>query len=156
MHPETDVRLLLQECEKAESFVELSLIAIAELRKFKDGAEIVCGPVTTGGRGNVEENLTIFSRTIMTLQQQGRYVFNQMPYEKKIFFLTRRWQEENPEVAHEYHAPVLEGFYAPLFRTGLIRQGLFLPGWESSKGARWERQQFVQLGIEICDLTTIE
>lgn len=152
MHPETDVRWLTEECNKAESFAELALIAIAELRKFQNGTEIVCGPITTGGRGNAEENLKVFAKAIRALQQRGRHVFNQMPYEERIFLLTRRWQEENPAIASEYHGPVLEQFYAPLFRTRLIRRGWFLPGWELSKGARWERQLFVQVGIEICDL----
>lgn len=152
MHPTTCVQWLATECNKTQTFAELSLIAVAELRKFKDGAEILCGPITTGGRGNVEENLQVFATTIHTLQQQGRSIFNQMPYEERIFYLTRCWKEQNPSVAAEYHTPILDGFYAPLFKTGIIRRGLFLPGWKSSRGARWERQQFFELGIEVQDL----
>ena len=152
MHHETDREWLMGECAKADSFAGLVPLAIAELRKFPDGGEVVCGPISTGGRG-LESNFQIFSHTIKILQQQGRPIFSQVSYEERIFFFRRRWQESDPARAGQYYMPILEEFYHPIIQTGLIRKGWFIPGWESSFGARWEREQLIAMKADIRDLS---
>ena len=152
MHPQTDSALLAAQCSRATCFEELTAIALSELHKFPQGAEVVCGPISTGGRGSVLENLRIFSATIHALQGLGIPVFSQMPYEEKIFHFRNRWRTEDPTRVNQYYTPILLEFYHPLIQTGLIKKGWFIPGWESSTGAQWERIEFQKLGIEICDL----
>jgi hypothetical protein len=154
MHHETDIEWLLRECKNADSFAELVPIAIDELKKFADGAEVVCGPITTGGRGSIEANLAVFNGSIRALQQEGRPVFNQVPYEERFFFFKKRWLAADPTRAGQYYMPILEEFYLPIFQTGLIKRGWFIPGWESSFGTRWERKTLPEHGAEIHDLTT--
>ena len=101
----------------------------------------------------MEVNFTIFSGAINALQQQGRPIFSQIPYEERIFFFRKRWQESDPAHAGQYYMPILLEFYHPIIQTGLIRKGWFIPGWESSFGARWERERLVEMKAEICDLT---
>lgn len=155
MHYKTDAEQFAKECAKADSFSELVPLAIAELQKFSDGAEVVCGPISTGGRGNVDTNLKVFSASIAKLQDEGRPIFSQVPYEERIFTFRKRWQESDSSRNGQYYMPILDEFYYPLFQTGLIKKGWFIPGWESSFGARWEREQITGIGAEIEDLSEV-
>ncbi len=44
---------------------------------------------------------------------------------------------------------LLEEFYLPMFKSGLIKILCFLPGWQNSIGATWEHEQAKKLGIPI-------
>lgn len=153
MHHATDPAWLAQECAKANSFAELVPIAMSELHKYAHGVEVVCGPISTGGRGSIDANIAVFTATIAGLREHGRPVFNPVPYEDRIFFFKKRWYESSPENAGKYYMPILEEFYLPLIQTGRIKRGWFIPGWESSFGAQWERQQLTDAGAEIFDIT---
>ncbi len=152
MHHETDIEQFKRDCATADSFAELLPIALSELRKFPNGAEMVCGPISTGGRGNPEENLRIFNLAIRQLQREGRPIFSQLPYEERIFFFRNRWRAEDPVRLTQYFMPILEDFYRPIMQTGLIKRGWFIPGWESSFGTRWERSELTGAGIEVVDI----
>ena len=152
MHHDTNVQMFEEKVARTESFEQLAELAMRELCKFSDGAALVCGPITTGGLGNVPDNLALFSTTIVRLQGYGRDIFTQMPYEKNgIFRLTRKWKDANPNDS-DYHAPVLESFYRPLFESGYVNEGIFLPDWKSSRGACWERALLTELRITVSDL----
>lgn len=153
MHPSTNIDCLVGRCQMAKDFSELVAIATEELEKFIEGAHIVCGPISTGGRGNPEDNLKVFSTTIQLLKENGYPIFSQMPYEERIFHFRNQWWEENPDKHGEYFMPILEDFYLPLFRTKMIDIAWFIPGWESSFGARWERQQLLNHGARFMDLS---
>lgn len=152
MHPNTDIEWLTKECAKTRSLRGLAAIALKELQKFTAGAEMVCGPISTGGRGSAQENLRVFNAAIKALQQNERPIFSQMPYEDCIFLFRKRWQAKDISRANQYYLPILEQFYRPLMRSGILTRGWFIPGWESSLGARWERAELAAAGIEICDL----
>ncbi len=154
MHHETDAEWHRLECLCADSFAELVAIAINELHKFPTGCELVCGPITTGGRGSVAENIAVFNATIQALQAQGRPIFSQLPYEERIFFFRKRWLDADPLRKGQYYMPILEDFYHPLIKTGHIKKGWFIPGWESSLGATWERQHLTETAVEVCDLSS--
>lgn len=153
MHPNTDPAWLAGECAQATNFAELLEVALAQLRKFDGEAEIVCGPITTGGRGSHVENLHVFNVTIERLLQEGRPIFNQIPYEAKIFELRDQWRKADATNLNEYFTPILTDFYGPLFRERIIRKAWFIPGWRSSQGARWERRELVVLGTDLTDLS---
>ena len=151
MHKETPHDWLVRECAQAKTFAELAQVGLRELEKFGGHAEIVCGPITTGGLGTPELNLTVFSCVITSLSYD-RSIFNQAPYEYKVDDLRNRWRAEDPARVGQYCEPILTEFYGPLFHSGVIKKGHFIPGWQSSKGAMWERVQMQELGIEVYDL----
>lgn len=154
MHLRTDVAVLRMVCAKAETFEKLAAIARAELAKFSGDAEIVCGPITTGGRGSIEKNLEVFEAVIGRMLRKGRPLFNQMPYETQLFALRRVWRPQESWMARSWYEPVLEEFYLPLFTAGRIKRAWFIPGWKSSKGAQWERDMLPRHNrVSLVDLT---
>jgi hypothetical protein len=155
MYIDTDEAMLRALCDEARSFGELVGFATIELSKFPEKAEIVCGPITTGGQGSVEKNLKVFNGAIKGLIAQGRPVFNQMPYETALFRLRAEYErlaERNPD-DKTYNPVVLEEFYRPLFQTRQFLRAWFLPGWRSSQGACWERGVLLALGADVTDLS---
>jgi hypothetical protein len=151
MHHATDRTEYAAKCATATCFADLAAIAIEELQKFPDGADMVCGPISSGGRGSVAENLRVFDAVIAGLVAEGVPLFAQTVYEEKMQELKRKAIAEGWE--GEYYMPILEEFYLPLFEAGLIKRGWFIPGWNSSIGASWEREQLQALGREIIDLS---
>ncbi|OGD71046.1 hypothetical protein A3A84_02760 [Candidatus Collierbacteria bacterium RIFCSPLOWO2_01_FULL_50_23] len=124
--------------ETFEDLLEIALYEIAQLPAAPVG--IVCGPVTSGGMGNMEENIAHFRRWINKLQSQGGNIFDQMPYEAPMQRIK----------ATPYYDPtrdhLLETFYGTLFRSGLIDVWYFIPGWQDSYGATWEHDLVKSLG----------
>lgn len=131
----------------ANSFYELSNLALNQLRDLGK-VSIVCGPITTGGRGSAEENVKAMKAVIKHLVERGFVVFDQFPFEGTLWTLKDEWVK-NGGVG--YCMPILEEFYKPLYASGFIIEAHFLPGWESSFGARWERDLLTDLKIQIVD-----
>ncbi len=155
MYMNTDEAMLRALCNEARSFAELAGFATIELSKFPEQAEIVCGPITTGGQGSIEKNLEVFTGAIKGLIRQGRPVFNQMPYETALFRLRAEHDERSGRDPNDktYNTVVLDEFYLPLFMTRQFSRAWFLPGWRSSQGARWERQTLSSLYVVNYDLS---
>ena len=136
----------------AESFEALAKIAVANLAEQR-GLSMVCGPLSTGGTGNSQYNFEIFNAVVRALERRGCELFDQIPYEFGIRRLQHVWREAGNV---GYCMPILEVFYAQIFETGVIIEGWFIPGWNSSHGARWERKKFTERGCLIRDLTLEE
>jgi len=132
--------------QRAPTFADLAKIAIDEIRGFDGKAEIVCGPITTGGTGNVVTNLLLFNYAIQLLQRAGRPMFSQMPYEAGIAELAHTWRQKNPKAS--YCTPILTEFYARIFLPKFVRRAWFLPDWQTSHGAKWERKHLSTHQIE--------
>jgi hypothetical protein len=49
---------------------------------------------------------------------------------------------------------ILEIFYKGLFDSGYIDEVYFLPDWQSSIGASWERKTIADFGIKIGEYPT--
>ncbi len=134
----------------AESdFRRLGEIAVRELCK-SGASQIVCGPITTGGLGSHEKNLRAFDMTVQRLLSEGNPLFNQVPYEDPLKQMEIIWLAANPKAP--YCAPILEDFYRTLFMTRRFKIAWFIPGWESSKGATWERNLLGSLGAQFYDI----
>lgn len=103
----------------------------------------VCGPISTGGRGSREANMKYFSQAIDFGIENGLVIFDQRPFESVI----KRLSPEHTETSYDLR--ILTDFYEPLFRSGRVGCLLFLPGWETSRGARWERQMGRSLGLRV-------
>lgn len=133
----------------AQSFEELADIAINNLPQG-ESLSVVCGPLSTGGTKNHAYNIDIFIATISGLRESGLLMFDQTPYEYGLYRLACEWEKAGNT---GYCFPILDVFYAKVFETRRITKGHFLPGWESSTGARWEREKLIGLGCQIEDLT---
>lgn len=133
----------------ADSFEALADIAVASLAG-KKGLSIACGPISTGGTGNQLRNFEVFNATIRGLERRGVSLFNQVTYEYGMRHLAHAWEAEGNI---GYCMPILTVFYARLFESGAIVEGWFIPGWQSSLGARWEREKLTREQCVIHDLS---
>ena len=138
--------------ELVQSYWELAEIATVQIiprmlaKRANHPLGQVCGPITTGGLGDRWLNLHRFHSTITALRRDGHHIFTQMPFEPALVRLAEA------DKKHGRVCQILEGFYLPLFRSGLIRQVFFMPDWATSAGASWERKLVAELGLEIIDL----
>jgi hypothetical protein len=138
---------------QASSFKGLCVAALRVLSRMTGNIIQVCGPISTGGVGSVEGNIKKLQETIIGLSERGFVVFDQMPLEQKISELVLIWKKENP--AEKYCHPILEDLYKPIFESGFIKELWFLPDWQSSHGAKWERLQAKRLNIKIVDIESL-
>lgn len=135
----------LQRIKEAKNYRELCEIAaevVDNARACNPGKPIamVCGPISTGGKGSREENLRVFAQAIDRISGDGLLVFSQMPFEDDM----ARIYQSDPSLQG---LRLLEEFYLPIFKTRQIKLLCFLPGWEKSTGATWEHEQAKKLMI---------
>lgn len=131
---------------QVSNFEDLAQIAISVLSRMKEaGHEIVqiCGPYTTGGLGSPELNGKRFEEARKAAESRGFIVFDQMPFEDAIKRIVTSYNLP----PGEYCQDILDVFYRRIFESGYISKFLFIPGWESSKGARWEHEEAEKIGI---------
>ena len=137
----------LKRIENASSYKNLLAVAVHVLCAMRNEhplkpIAIICGPISTGGKGSRETNLKIFNRAIDKIVSDGLLVFSQMPFEDDM----ERIFKSNPELQG---LRLLEEFYLPIFELSFIKLMCFLPGWRSSVGATWEHEQAKKLKIPI-------
>lgn len=94
--------------ENAESFTDLTEIAFRIIKRMPQSISMVCGPIATGGKGNIEENLKVFKRTIQTLVNNGENIFSQIPFEGAMQRI-----KQNPQ--YQGASQLLDEFYLPIF-----------------------------------------
>ncbi len=128
------------------TYEDLVRHAKQQISDMDKGAEIVCGPITTGGFGHPGYNTLLFNHAIELLLVEGRPIFNQIPYEFQLARLESEWKGVN---GNGYCHPILTEFYQPLFESNLFTRAWFLPGWERSTGATWEHTLLSSMGCAI-------
>lgn len=134
-----------RDLEKAQSFSDLVPIALRIIKRMPQPVATVSGPVSTGGRGSIEANLHLLAAAVNQAYAKGISLFDQNPFEARL-------QELKTKIPYEgYRHDLLDEFYKPVFESGLITRMYFLPDWETSTGARWERAECERLGIEAAD-----
>ncbi len=144
-------RKILKQIASATDYKSLNsigmniLMAMLHEHPFKPIA-MICGPISTGGKGSRNENLKIFSRAIDRASAGGLFVFSQMPFENDM----ERIYKSNQNLQG---TRLLEEFYLPMFNSGLIKLLCFIPDWEHSVGARWKHEQAEVLHIPRIDLS---
>lgn len=129
----------LESCGNPTDLLGVAMRIIDRMPKENLGQ--VCGPITTGGKGNIVDNLKFFNETIKKLQLEGYNIFDQMPFEDPMQSLKNK--------PNGNYKDILLDFYYPVFKSGHIKKLYFMPGWENSKGAVWEHDIAKELGIEI-------
>jgi hypothetical protein len=136
-----------EDLEMASTMGYLAAVANSVLFRMKKskGPRIVqiCGPMTTGGLGSQEANMLRFKRAIVVAEHHGLAVFNQIYLEDAINRIT------GYKAGGEYFVDILEILYRKIFESGYVNKVLFLPDWQSSVGACWERELLMKLGISI-------
>ena len=135
--------------DSVKTFEELADIGIETLKQMSlSGKPIVqiCGPITTGGFGNHKKNLAYLEKAIKLANKKGLQVFDQTLFDNAMSKLSVKYTEMN-----EYNTPVLETFYRKVFESGLIAKVIFLPDWQSSKGATWERNVASRFHMKVED-----
>lgn len=113
----------MDDIQKLEQLVQET---VEELKRMAQPVVRVCGPLTTGGFG-YEENARRLDAATAELKRRGYSVFDWGPSEEHI---------KNMNVPH---ATIMEKFHGPVLASGYIKTAFFLPRWEESKGASWER-----------------
>ena len=146
MTPQYWTKIEVEIVANASTYKELRSVALAVIERMPRPLVQVCGPISTGGAGSLEENLRRFNEAISFLKKEGQHVFDQMPFEASIQKI-----KDIEEPNAKYAMGILEQFYLPIFETKAIEVFYFLPNWESSTGARWEREQAERLGMNIID-----
>ena len=131
----------LKAIRKAETFEALCTIALEIVARMPPRVGIVCGPITTGGAGNLEMNLAQFTKAIVRLSCCGANVFTQLPYESAMQRI-----KQNPTYFKGGNQ-LLEAIFRPLFSSPQVHTLYFLPDWESSRGARWEHEEAIRIGL---------
>lgn len=129
----------------AKTFKDLSDQALAMMRRSPGTMSWVCGPITNGGQGSIETNLEIFSQIIQQLNKQGKNAFSQLPFATDLNRINGTLNQYNIGEKTD----LLQGFYKPIFTSGLIDTVYFIPDWKSSAGARWEHDTLTKLGTNI-------
>ena len=133
---------------KAESFKDLAEIGLTVMNRMPKDVHVVSGPISTGGVGNLLENIEVFRGITEILRQEmGLNILSWVPFELKIRPLLAEWQKCNDK--NSYCTPILDDFYHACFHSGKITKVHFIHGWESSFGSRWEHDLCEKLGIEI-------
>jgi hypothetical protein len=135
----------VRDVNDAGSYEDLLKIALRILPRMKGPIVQVCGPIETGGRGTVEDNLTHLDEVINQLINKDAEVFDQIFFEEAI---KRMKADRRNRGDLDYDFDLLNKFYLPILESGLISKLYFVSGWETSTGARWEYEQSVRLGIE--------
>ncbi|TSC59655.1 MAG: hypothetical protein LiPW15_675 [Parcubacteria group bacterium LiPW_15] len=140
-----------RQADKATTYEGLAKIACRILRRQwknlpagNDHIAIVSGTLTNGGRlplRDIRANIRLFGKKIAKLERLGLPVWDQRPFEEHIFRIKNLPENRNRPMK------LLDGFYKPVFDSGLITLAFMLPNWKQSHGARWEKRLFRKLGV---------
>ncbi len=134
-----------KELEQATSYAELVPVALSVIKRMPSPVAMLSGPVSTGGRGSIEENLHLLSAAVDLAYAKGVMVFDQNPFESKLHEIKASLPSNG------YAQAILDDFYLPIFESRLVSKMYFLPDWQTSTGATWERAQCERLSIEIIE-----
>ena len=144
--------------QRATTYAQLADIAVRQLQRLRQNSVrlpgIVCGPISSGGLGSISANIARFELVVnhFIAQNHGTF-FSQIPFEESLWRIQAAMKAVDPTVHPKGEGnPLLEGFYRPIFTSGLVGAAYFIKDWESSAGARWERALCLALGITIFDL----
>jgi hypothetical protein len=119
----------------------LSKEALREINKMEGPVIQFCGPISTGGFGNIADNIECISSLIKECQIKNIFVFNQLAYERRMDQILKEY--------HDYDYPLLDFFYKPILKSKKISGLVFLPLWQTSTGSKWEHDFAKSINIPI-------
>lgn len=139
---------MLATVAQATNYSVLKETAISSIQQLAENCPDiyqVCGPISTGGKNDVQLNLAMFDEAITCLIDLGICVFDQTPYEQPM----QRIKEIRQANVDRYDTTLLTDFYQPIFQDGHIKTLIFLPGWRDSVGSCWEFMQAHIFGMRV-------
>jgi hypothetical protein len=135
---------------QAITFNRLADIAVGIIDRTSGCLNMVSGAISSGP-GNIEDKLNLFRATIeYKADVENLAMFSQIPFEDKMRELVEIWRIQSGN--NGYCWPLLYEFYQRVFFTKRIVKMHFMPGWNVSIGAKWEREACRNLGIAILDI----
>ena len=93
--------------------------ALSKLNSMEKPIIQFCGPISTGGLGNIEDNILVLKSYIKESIENNLSVFNQMEYEEEF----NRILPEH----RDYDYLLLEVFYRKIISSDNIKALLFIP-----------------------------
>ena len=123
--------------KNARTFEDVGKIAIEVQNRMPDEIGHLCGPMSTGGLGNIEDNLINFENILIKLSQDYQ-IYNQLPLEDGIYRIVKKLNETNSYNPED----LLNAIYKPLFDSKKLKKVFFINDWESSQGTTWENNYF--------------
>lgn len=130
--------------QKAKDMKGLGKIAISVIERMPAPVAMVSGPISTGGKGSIRENMKELRKTINTLSKKSVKIFDQTLFEPQM----KKIAKTHPEYLTN-EVKLLEEFYLPLFEKELVALICFMPDWQSSFGASWEHKQAKWFKLQI-------
>lgn len=133
---------------EAKDFHDLIAVTLDALRSHpkEKPLGIVLGPVSTGGLGSREKNSRALALAVEALREREHNIFNIVSLQQYLDPLIA--SSHKPEKG-AYQMDILDIFFYGIYNSKLIQEAYFLPLWETSTGARWEREHMPQFGIQI-------
>lgn len=129
---------------------DLAKIAIRVIEQMPGPAIWVGGPVTAGRR-TIKENRDRLHKVILYYKRRGELAFNYLILEKKAREILER-QFGSGRLPRKAQEKLRDEFYAPIFRSGLIKRLYLLNRWDSSLNARWMSEFAKKAGIPVLEL----
>jgi hypothetical protein len=131
----------LEDAGSMGDLAEIALVILERMAKKKKPIVEICGPMSTGGFGNIKDNMELFEAMIDSATEHDLTVFNQVVFQDAMVRLLPKHSE------HHYAWDILDIFYRRIFDSGLISEFLFSPNWYTSRGACWELLESLKVCI---------
>ena len=142
----------IERAKTANDFKLLGDLVCEVAAKMPKPLFMVSGPMTTGGLGSYSKNILLFQHAIDEAAQAGIHVFNQTMLEEHLQRLVREWYTCNPD--SKYCSHVLTDVYETLLASGHLQGLYFMPDWNTSYGASWEREAAQRLNVAVQEYPT--
>lgn len=137
---------------KAPTLKALTERALADLVAMGGDVALVCGPISSGGLGDVDRNLDVFNATIASLRRSDPAVFDTLPFEAGILDLRNAWEADPAHAGQSFATALMTEFYRPICEHSALTHAYFIPGWEASFGSTLQRGMLIALKRRIIDL----
>lgn len=134
----------IYQAQTIAQLVQAARIILAQM----DEPQIVIGPMTTGGKGNLDDNLRYHDAAVTIGQHYGWPIFHQGLFRESLARIIPGFQEAQQTDLGRIatRREIVTGFFRPLFEEEAISQLLCLPDWQSSVGATMEVRLAYGLG----------
>ncbi len=130
---------------EAKSFDDLLQVGLSLVVRLPKPTIQLSGPVTTGGYGSQQKNITAFRAATELFKTNGHTVFDFLVFQESMLRLIA---DVSP---NRYCTELLEVFFGGMIGSGHISAVHFLPGWERSTGSCWEREYCIEKKVPFFD-----
>lgn len=138
---------MLKDIKSFEDMIPVALSILKRMQLVDRHIVQICGPISTGGKGSLEENVKYFKKAQNIAIQKGLNVFDQIPFTDSIIRLVNEMNVSKGD----YCFDILHKFYRGVFASKMITEFIFLPKWQESTGAKWEHEEASLHGISVKD-----